>query len=231
VDVVSEETPATDGTGMPALADPERALAVTYAPLQRRAGLAALFALDERFGTIVATTTEPMIGLMRLAWWREALERLDGAPPAEPLLAQLAKDAVPHGASGQMLAAIEDGWSALLDGSEGMVARHGRERGGNLFLAAGRLLGAPDDRLGKAGETWALADLAHRHSSETVRAEARARAVAAAKEIAGGGWSKPSRPLAALAALAAWDAHDAGPRRQGSPKRVARMLALRVFGR
>jgi phytoene synthase len=215
-----------------ALADPERALAVTYAPRPFQAGLTAIFALDERLGAIVAGTTEPLIGLMRLAWWRESLERLDSAaPPAEPLLVQLATDVLPHGATGKMLADIEDGWAALLDGGEDLVVRHGRERGRNLFLAAGRLLGARDDQLGPAGETWALADLAHRHSDEGVRTEARTRAAAAARAFTGVRWSTPARPLAALAALAAWDAADLAPRRQGSPKRLARMLALRFFGR
>jgi phytoene synthase len=214
------------------LADPERALVISYAPAHLRFGLAAIFALDERLGTIVGITTEPMIGLMRLAWWREALERLDRAtPPAEPLLALLATHVLSQDVTGQALSDIEGGWTALIDGGDDVALRHGQERGRNLFMAAGRLLGAHDARLAKAGEAWALADLAHRHSDEAIRADARSRAVDAAKEIAGGGWSRASRPLAALAALAARDAVDPGPRRQGSPSRLLRMLALRLTGR
>ena len=56
------------------LADPERTLAVAYAPADKRPALTALFALDERFGAVVSSTSEPMIGLMRLAWWRERLD-------------------------------------------------------------------------------------------------------------------------------------------------------------
>ncbi|WP_293971610.1 squalene/phytoene synthase family protein [Sphingomonas sp.] len=220
------------GTVLPPLADPERALAVTYAPASLRPGLAAIFALDERLGNIVGTTTEPMIGLMRLAWWREALERLDReAAPAEPLLALLAEQALPHGITGRMLSDIEGGWAALIDGEEDVAARHGRERGASLFLAAARLLGASDDRLARAGEGWALADLAHRHSDEAIRVAARARAIDAAGEIRGGGWSRPSRPLAALAALVPRDAADPGPRRQGAPGRLARMLVRSLTGR
>ncbi|MEI9850036.1 MAG: squalene/phytoene synthase family protein [Sphingomonas sp.] len=58
----------------------------------RRGGgaLAALLALDDALARLIRTTGEPALGQMRLAWWRESLERLDAAPPpAEPVLATL----------------------------------------------------------------------------------------------------------------------------------------------
>jgi phytoene synthase len=216
------------------IADPERALAVAYAPPGKRAALAALFALDERFGGIVSSTHEPMIGLMRLAWWREALEKLDRAPaPAEPLLGLLADRVLPNGVTGGALAPIEDGWAALIDGEPDAdaVARHGRERGGNLFRAAAVLLGADDSRLATAGEVWALADLGHRHSNGAVRDMARKRAKELAAELSPGGWARIARPLAALFVLARRDAAAATLRVQGSPARLLRMLALRLTGR
>jgi 15-cis-phytoene synthase len=138
----AEGTPPRTGENLE-LADPERTLAVAYAPADRRAGLTSLFALDERFGQVVASTSEPMIGMMRLAWWREALDRLDqGSAPAEPLLVALADHVLPHGVTGAAMASIEDGWAALIDGEvdDAAIARHGRERGGNLFEAAAKLL-------------------------------------------------------------------------------------------
>lgn len=216
-----------------ALADPERALAVAYAPAQVRAALAAIFALDERFGGIVSSTTEPMIGLMRLAWWRETLEKLDRDPaPAEPLLKRLAEQVLPRGPTGASLAAIEDGWAALIDGEpdEDAIARHGRERGGNLFKAGAALLGADDMRLAVAGEVWALTDLGYRHSDGKVRDSALARARKLAAAIPSGRWARPARPLAALFVLAVRDAF-AKSRAQGSPQRLLRMLALRLTGR
>ena len=215
------------------LADPERALAVAYAPANRRVALTALFALDERFGQVVASTAEPMIGLMRLAWWREALEKLDRDPaPAEPLLGLIAGHILPHGVSGARLAAIEHGWSALIDGEpdDDAIARHGRERGANLFSAAATLLGSDDRRLGAAGEVWALVDLSLRHSQSRVRDTARARAKSLIATIPSGRWSSSARALAALYVLARRDA-ERGERRQGSPGRLLRMLALRLFGR
>ncbi|WP_404709913.1 squalene/phytoene synthase family protein [Sphingomonas sp. MMS24-J13] len=213
------------------LADPERTLAIAYAPASARPALAALFALDERMGTIVATTTEPMIGLMRLAWWREALEKLDKEPaPAEPLLRDIATHILPHGVLGATLGAIEDGWAALL-AEEPKVARHGRERGRWLFIAAAAILGTKDDRLPGAGEAWALADLAHRHSAPEVRTSARRRGRAILDALPRHRWPRAARPLAMLVTLARGDVASDARRVQGSPRRIMRMLALRLTGR
>lgn len=215
------------------LADPERALAVAYAPRVARDALTALFALDERFGRIVASTSEPMIGLMRLTWWREALEAIDRDPaPAEPLLRALATHVLPYGVTGAALAAIEDGWSALIDGAadDAAIARHGRERGRKLFGATAMILGAQDDRLLLAGEVWSLADLGFRHSQAPLRQAALARADYLARHVRAGRWPVTARPLAALFVLARRDA-AAGARAQGSPARLLRMLALRLTGR
>ena len=215
------------------LADPERALVVAYAPAGVRAGLSALFALDERFGQVIASTGEPMIGLMRLAWWREALEKLDRDPaPAEPLLGLIAAEVLPHGVTGAALAAIEDGWAALIDGEPDAdaIARHGSERGGNLFSIAATLLGAADLRLATAGEVWALTDLGFRHSNQQVRQTALARAQSLAAALPAGRWASPTRPLAALFVLARKDAQT-GIRTQARPDRLLRMLALRLTGR
>ena len=216
------------------IADPERSLAVAHAPRPSRRALETLFRLDERMGGIVGTTTEPTIGLMRLAWWRESLERLDSAPPpAEPLLQDIAHYLLPLGTSGAMLAGIEDGWAALLDGDmdEPAIARHGRERGRRLFDAAAMILSASDDRLGAAGAGWALADLGHRHSSAEVRRMARARAALLLDVLPARRWPRAARPLAMLAVLARADAHAPQGRAQGSPRRLSRMLALRLTGR
>ena len=215
------------------LADPERALAVAYAPAGLRVGLSALFALDERFGGIVSSTSEPMIGLMRLAWWREALEKLNRDPaPAEPLLGLIAGEVLVRGVTGAALAAIEDGWTALIDGEPDAdaITRHGRERGGNLFLAAAALLGADDPRLATAGEVWALTDLGFRHSNAGVREAALARATILSAGLPAGRWQFAARPLAALFILARRDA-QAGRRTQARPDRLLRMLALRLTGR
>src|SRR5579875_4070004 len=94
---------------------PERELALSYAVVGRTAA-AAVFALDDRLADGVRAARDPLIGQMRLTWWYDALTALDTAPPpAEPVLQALAREALPVGVSGMALAAIIEGWEALLD--------------------------------------------------------------------------------------------------------------------
>src|SRR4051812_43995419 len=95
--------------------DPDRLLALAYAPAAARPALEALWRLDVTLGAVVAGAREKMVALTRLAGWREAWGRLDGAPPpAEPVLQALAARVLPAGIRGAGLAAMEEGWSALL---------------------------------------------------------------------------------------------------------------------
>lgn len=214
--------------------DPDRFLATAHSPGPARAGVAALFALDLAFGHVLSATREPMLGEMRLAWWREALETLGhAAAPADPVLAALADHVLPAGIGGDALAAMEEGWLALLDTplDRAALADHARRRGAALFALIGRRLGVVDidDDLRTAGEGWAFADLSRRLSdpvaSALARDEARARLA---------GWRIPrqargARPLLALAALARHDVAGSAPYRPGSPGRQLRYLRHRVI--
>ena len=51
-------------------------MALTHFPEGLRPAVEAIFRIDATFAEVVAGTTEPQVGLIRLAWWREALERL-----------------------------------------------------------------------------------------------------------------------------------------------------------
>ena len=180
-------------------------------------------------GAILASGTEPAISLIRLAWWREALERLDLAPPpAEPVLRGLAAYVLPA-IAGAELAEMEAGWVELLAGGtleRDALDRYAAARGGLLFRYSARLLGggAPTE---SAGERWALADLA-RHSMR----DAPAALAAAAARPALSKWPGPLRPLGMLDALARRDVARGADsvERQGSPGRMLRMLRHRLSG-
>jgi len=209
----------------------ERALAIGYAPADRRAGLATLFALDARLGDILRTTREPMVGQMRLTWWHAALSGLGQDPPrAEPVLEALARDVLPWGITGNDLAAMVDGWEVLLEApglDEAALARHAAGRGEVLFALAARLLGATDERVGRIGEGWALADLSANVSDPA--AAARAALLGRRRlSVGAGAWPRALRSLAAMGLLAGSDL-DGGV--AGSPGRVARLLAMRLAGR
>lgn len=201
----------------------ERALALSYAPEPARDALAALLALDDRMGAIVRRATEPVIGLMRLTWWADALAALDaGPPPAEPLLRRLAAS----GVSGAALAGMVDGWERLLDGAPLDLAAFARERGGRLFAAAAGDLA--DDRVATLGEGWALADLAARWSDAGVAAEAARLAEERLAASFGLPWPKALRALGSLGLLARSDLRGG---RAGAPARVGRLLLHRLTGR
>lgn len=217
--------------------DSDRTLALTYVPAERRPALAALWGLDAALGAVLAGGREPLISQIKLAWWRDSLARLDEAPPpAEPVLQEVARHILPRGIKGSQLARMEEGWAILLRG-EALTAsdleNYSGARGALLFRHSSQLLGIQMNlKVKRAGEGWALADLA-RHSNP-IDGEA---ALAAARErlanVAAQRWPKPLRPLGMLAILARRDV-DRGlgqVERQGSPARMVRMLRHRFTGR
>jgi 15-cis-phytoene synthase len=209
--------------------DPDLTLALSYVPARSRAALQALFALDAALGSVVAGGREAMIARIKLAWWREALEALDRKkPPAEPVLQALAEHVLPGGISGTELAAMEEGWALLLSEHpltpEELMA-YAEARGGILFACAARLLGG-----GEAdGRGWALVDLA-RHCGNEEELDSALRVARQLPRTP----RQPSRlrPLGMLASLARRDADEGRPRweRQGSPRRMLRMLRHRFTG-
>jgi phytoene/squalene synthetase len=52
--------------------DPDRYFAALFAPAQRRALLFALYAFNFEIAKVGETVSEPMLGEIRLQWWREA---------------------------------------------------------------------------------------------------------------------------------------------------------------
>lgn len=212
--------------------DPDRQLALAYVPAPRRSAIEALWRLDVTLGAVLATGREPMVTRIRLAWWREALERLDRErAPAEPVLQALAAHVVLT-ISGVELAAMEEGWAQLV--GEGpldpdRLHHYAAKRGGLLFAYSARLLGKPAS-VESAGARWALADLARRSSGA---GEAQAAWSAARGLEEPGIWSRRLRPLGMLSVLTRRDL-DRGTgdlERQGSPARMLRMLRHRLTGR
>lgn len=218
-------------TDLPALVDPDRTLALGYVPAVARAHVRTLWMLDERLALIVARAGEPTLALMRLIWWRDALEALDERlPPAEPLLRACAR--LP-GMRGHELAAMIGGWEAVLEDpelSDDTLAAHGWLRGATLFTLAASLLAPAVGEaasIERAGEGWAYVDLARLPAAHRRAAAMRARAeppLAASLERR---WPRGLRPLGALAATALAEARGlAGPR-----ARALRILRHHLTGR
>src|SRR5688572_10800388 len=94
----------------------DRDLVRLYWPEELRPAFDVLFDIDDALAAVVARSTEPALAAIKLAWWREQLERLDSeARPAEPRLRAAAAELLPRGVTGAMLAGLEEGWATLLD--------------------------------------------------------------------------------------------------------------------
>lgn len=154
---------------------------------------------------MVASTTEPALGAIRMAWWRERLEELDTGtpPPGEPRLSAIARQLLGRGASGNELSKLEDAWLPLLQPfpwreaqAEGL-----KLRGRILFAIGARLLGGEPGDAQAAGAFWSLLDgvlhCSDAQSANFLFSEAKAMAMELPPKI-----PRVLRPLTVLAATA-----------------------------
>ncbi|MBX7457402.1 squalene/phytoene synthase family protein [Qipengyuania sp. 1NDH17] len=138
-------------------------LVLSYAKEDQRGALDALLRLDENLARIVRSVSEPALGQLRLAWWRDEIlrERAAGsAPPPDPLLRSILD--YWHSERSECVALI-DGWEHLLfefplDDEARTGFRHGRAR---AFAALAKLAGhqGSAENAASHGEAWAAAEL------------------------------------------------------------------------
>jgi phytoene synthase len=186
-------------------------------------------------GDVVRTTHEPLLGPVRLAWWRERLEEMDkGVPaPPEPRLQAAARELLPKGVSGADLSGLEGGWLRLFDPFPWDAATGEAIwfRGNLLFGLAARLIGKADERIQAAGGLWALVDVARGCSDAQSRAVLIGQARNFARGLGGTRFPPALRPLSMLAAVAMRDAKRGKPfAAEGTPARTAAMLRHRLTG-
>ena len=209
----------------------DRDLVRLYWPVALRPAFDALFAIDDAMAEVVRTTSEPALGAIRLAWWREALERLDTSPPpAEPRLQAAASELLPRAISGRDLAGLEAGWTALLDEPpwDEAVVEAIAERGRRFFAIGATLLGVDDDGLNDAGAIFAIAN-AVRHCSDRASAQM---LVEAGRRMSHQRFAKTLRPLTALTALSVRDLTSFPTLEvEASPARAVTLLRHRMTGR
>lgn len=136
-------------------------LALAFTPRAVRPAVAALLAFDALIERSVRTAREPVLGQIKLAWWRDELRAkssaaLNQSPGLDLIWGGDAAGALP-------LIEIVDGWEQLLAApplSADDLLNFAQQRGQGVFGAIGWLLEAPIDP--GLGEKWALDDLAQR---------------------------------------------------------------------
>ena len=194
----------------------DRDLVRLYWPVELRPAFDALFDVDDTMGDVVVRASQPALGAIKLAWWRERLEELDaGKVPAEPRLAAAASELLRRGISGADLAKIEAGWAATLPEVPDREAA--LERGNSLFLLGAQLLGEQPPPPG-IGRVFAAGSL--RRRGIMVKTD----------ELLGqASVQRRLRPLTALAVLANRDLSGDEP--EATPGRAWALLKHRLTGR
>lgn len=149
----------------------EALLALAHTKAELRDALRMFFELDQRLSRLVSASTEPMLGQMRLAWWREMLgKEMEQWPQGDQVL-----DGVRRfwGERASLLLPLVDAWEHLLaepplGASDALSFVEGR-RDALLAVFNVEAESAHFKAFSDAAWHWALADLASKVSEEEER--------------------------------------------------------------
>ena len=192
----------------------DRDLVRLHWPESRRPAFDTALALDDRLAEIALGATQPALGAIKLAWWRDQLAALDTQPPPpEPLLGLVVSELMVAGVSGADCAALAEGWTNVIEEQPDPAPR-----GRALFALLGKLIGQAEV---PGGEAWSRADLARRTGDvEWLRMLPVTPA------------PRPVRPVTLLDALASRDAARFWPPEpEATPGRSWTLIRHRLTGR
>jgi phytoene synthase len=144
--------------------DPDRYFSVLFAPKEARLYLMALYAFNYEIARVSESVREPMMGEIRLQWWRETIEGARVATPREhdvalALAELLARFDLPQSLFDEMVDARS--FDVLPDTFEtvGALEDYGAASVGSLIQLAARVLGAGerhDSQAREAGIAYAI---------------------------------------------------------------------------
>jgi phytoene synthase len=147
--------------------DPDRWLATRFiADADRRADVMALYAFDRELARASVVTSQPMLGEIRLAWWREAVEEaFAGAPPrAHPVVEALSAAIGRRGLDAKLFETLIEARHRDLEPEplSDEATAYAEATEGSVMALAGRVLdsAAEPAAFRAAGRAWGLARLA-----------------------------------------------------------------------
>ena len=243
-------TPALSSVGALArAADYDRYLSTVFAPAARREALFALIAFNHEIARIPEAVSEPMLGRIRLQWWREVLDAVYAGEPARrhevavPLAETIRSCRLDRAPFDALLEAREDDLESECPADLAALERHAAATGGSLtqlmVQAAGAHSGPALEAGRQVGTAWALigtlraAPHAAAQGRVTLPADLLAKAGIAADDLrAGRGFERfaaVAQPVAGRAAdllAAARQARRAVPRQCRSVLLIARLADL-----
>jgi phytoene synthase len=144
-DRVNEEDAVVDAAARAAALD--RYLAARLAPRKARRDLIALAAFVGETARIVATVSEPLVGEMRLQWWRDVLQpgRPAGEATGNPVADALHDANARHALPAELFSTLLDARSRALErdfaATGAALDRYLDETEGTAFRIAARILG------------------------------------------------------------------------------------------
>ena len=190
---------------------PPLRVAIAYAPRAARGPWSALLGLDRRLARAALGSSEPLLGQMRLAWWRDRFATPAQAwPRGEPLLAALAA----FDDEREALSALVDAWEALIGGERDArsLAALGAARAEAIIALVGIVGATPRPGVVEAlAQAWTHNELGH--------------ASARVADAVRGRLPRIIRPLAIVAELASAPAGQSGWRQS------LRIIRLGTLGR
>lgn len=143
-------------------------MAVLFAPEDKRGALYALLAFNLEIAKTRETVSEPMLGEIRLQWWRDAIEEIYGGAPRRHAVVQPLADAVARFAlSRAPLDRLIDARAFDLDDSPpadlAALLDYAEDTSATITSLALEVLGARDETVIEAGRNmgiaWALTGL------------------------------------------------------------------------
>lgn len=148
--------------------DPDRYLTALFAPAARRESLLAIYAFNLEIARIREIISEPMMGQIRLQWWRDALAEIyAGTPRRHQVVAPLARAIERHDLTRALFETMLDAREQdMQDGPPETLADltgYAGATAGGLCELAVEALGVRDENARRAGNlvgtAWALVGL------------------------------------------------------------------------
>jgi phytoene synthase len=143
--------------------DRDRYQTALFAPAARRDALFALYAFNYEIARARESVGEPMLGLMRLQWWRDALDEIyAGKPPRRHEAAvPLAEAILAHNLSQTHFTALLDARAQDMEEvppeSLAALENYAAATSGSLILLALELLGVREAKAAAAGRAVGIA--------------------------------------------------------------------------
>ncbi|SIS41197.1 phytoene/squalene synthase family protein [Insolitispirillum peregrinum] len=150
--------------------DPDRFLTALFAPAEFREDVLAVYAFNSEIARIRETVNEPVLGVMRVQWWRDTLEAIYRDPQAVPahpvaqaLAAAIHRHTLPQELFDELLEARERDMDERPIPDQESLALYVRCTGGHLARLVAMVLCGHDASVGevagKVGAAYALGGL------------------------------------------------------------------------